>query len=422
MRRFLSALAISMLCGLLPESRATAQATSDVFEAGRAAFTSGNYEQALIDFEAARDGGAQGPAVYYNIGVCQYRLQHYEEAANAFGTLIEDYPAMRNLAEYNLGLVRMKQGRESEARQYFEQVSYEGHDEKLNSLAEAMLRRIDAADRSVDHDNEWINFIDVSIGHDDNVALIDEANLAAGQSVDSPFTELLVVVSGPISSASGLRFDGSVYDVRYSDAGEYDQTAVRLGGVYAWNSGQWHLEAGPGFGYSTLNGDGFERRLGVGMSVRRDLGSSLKLGLSFGHDEVDDINAEFAYVNGSRDRVGVTLDRFGDSGRLTLGYRWELNDRADASVSPVRNRASLRYRYAMSPSWSVDGQLAYRRSVYGDLPVARDENRLELSLGLVRHLAGWEVNGNYSWYDNESNVDIYSYERSRLMLGLTKSF
>lgn len=424
MRRALLTIGLVFLTGSLPLFEAVAQDASASFAAGSRAFTDGDYEQALRHFEEARDAGSRGPAVHYNIGVSNYRLGNYTEAGIAFQALLDDYPTMRDLAQYNLALTRLKQGREREARNLFEKTQLEAGDEKLARLAAAMLDRMDSSSaHSAEATPSWFSSVDINAGHDENVALIDDSSLPAGVSVDSAFTELVAVLSGPVANAPGFRFDGSAYAVRYRDAGEYDQTSVRVGGVYSWNSGDWRIEAGPHFSYSTLNGDGFEQHLGAGLRLRRGIGSSLRLGLSFVHDEVSDADARFAYVEGARDRIGLTLDRYGNAGRLTLAYRIEINDRADPAVSPDRNRLSLRYRYAMSRNWAADFLVAYRTSRYDEMLVPRDEDRTEAAFGLVRELqGGWQVSGSYLWYDNDSNVDFYSYARSRLVLGVTRTF
>jgi tetratricopeptide (TPR) repeat protein len=423
MQRIIIVFILGYLTVSLPIAAASAEDSSSSFAAANKAFNEGEYGRALALFEAAREAGSSGPAIYYNIGVCHYRLGNYADAVRAFTNLARDYPAMRGLAQYNLGLVRLRQGRDHAARELFEQAKMDRKDAKVPRLAEAMLARMSSSKRTAEEAPTWISVADINVGHDDNVALIDESNLPAGQAVDSAFTEVVAVLSGPLSSEPGLRFDGSLYSIRYDDADDYDQTAVRLRGVYAWRNGSWEVEAGPQFGYSTLNGDGFEQRLGARLRARHDLGSSLTLGVHVVHDEINDAATQFAYVEGSQDAIGVSLDRYIGDGRLTFGYDIELNDRAGPGVSANRDRVSLRYRQVMSSKWTGDIGMAYRASTYDELAVTRNEDRAEFSLGLERVLAqGWQVRGNFRWYDNTSNVDLYSYTRSRLVVGLSKNF
>jgi hypothetical protein len=399
-----------------------AQVSSDPFAAASSAFSDGDYLRALALFEDARNAGSQGPSVQYNIGVCQYRLGLFDEAALTFRALADDYPAMRELALYNLGLVRTQQDRTAEARTLFSQVREDSNDGKLVALAEAMLRRTAPA-RSAVARPAWNRLVDINIGYDDNVALIDEASVPATQSVGSAFTDLLGVISGPRRSQPGFRFDGSAYLVAYGDASQFDQTAIRAAGSYEWALANWRLEVGPQFNFSTLDGDGFEQRLGIGALARRRLTASAWLTLRATHDEIDNASSRFAYIEGSRDQLGVSVDLIGGTGRLTLGYDIESNDRADPGVSPSRNRLWVRYRYSSSPDWSTDARLALRNSSYDDLAIPRDEDLIDLTLGYTRRFAGgWEASGGLRWSDNDSNISLLTYSRSRFNLGLTKNF
>jgi tetratricopeptide (TPR) repeat protein len=408
---------------LAPFSEGLAEESSRAFTMGSQAFAEGDYLRALAYFEDAREAGVDGPAVHYNIAVCHYRLGNYKQAEGVFRFIANRYPEMGALAEYNLGLVLLRQAREDEARPLFERARQESSDEKIAQLAAAALRRLDSAPESAAKPPRWVSLVDFNVGHDDNVALLDESSVPAGQSVESAFTEALAVISGPLSDGSGFRFNGGAYTVRYNDAGEFDQTAVRLGGAYHWATRAWRMEAESHFNHTTLDGDGFEQRLGVGLDLKRNLSSTTTFGVQLVHDEVDGVEPQFAYLEGSRELLGVSLDRYGISGRLTLAYQFESNDRASASVAPTRNRVALHYRYTMSPGWNADFGLSFRSSAYDDLAVPRDEDLTELALGVQRNFArGLRFNGTYRWSDNGSNVDTFSYTRSRLSLGVGKSF
>jgi len=422
MRQLITVVALLTLSSGLPLHPVAAQDAETLFAAASAAFEDSDYLQALALFQNARDAGIQGPSVHYNIGVCQYRLGNYAGAENAFRTVADGYPAMRGLALYNLGLVRLRQGRDAEAAQLFSQARDDSSDQKVTQLAETMLQRMTPAARAT-RPPRWRSMADFNIGYDDNVALIDEASLPAGQSVDSAFTELFGAISGPLTNVPGFRFDGSAYAVSYADAGEYDQVALRLGGAYQWTTADWYIEAGPHLNRSTLDGDGFEQRLGADLRLWRALTSSTSLSIRFSHHEIDSVESRFAFIDGSREQFQILWNRRGQAGRVTLGYDLELNDRDNASVSPTRNRLWARYRYNASPEWAADVRLALRSSSYDDLTVVRDEDLADLSLGYVRHLSdGWQLSGRYRWSDNDSNIGFFAYSRNRLTIGLTKNF
>lgn len=155
----------------------------------------------------------------------------------------------------------------------------------------------------------------------------------------------------------------------------------------------------------------------------RALTSTTSLSIRFSHQEIDNIESQFAFIEGSRDQIGVSWDRRARSGRVTLGYDLELNDRDSAGVSPNRNRIWARYRYSGSPRWTADVQFSLRSSRYDDVTVTRNEDLADLSLSYIRNISdGWQLSGRYRWSDNDSNVDFFAYSRNRLTLGLTKNF
>jgi tetratricopeptide (TPR) repeat protein len=174
-----AALALAQTAGAAAES-----AASERFAAASRAFAEQDYRRALADFQAALDLGHEGPAVHYNLAVCYYRLGEYVRAEQAFRELAREFPEMRDLAEYNLGLALTRQGREAEARGAFEQAR-NGNDERVAALAAAMLERLTAAEVAPRAES-WMRLIDLRAGYDDNVALIDAASVPAGRSTESP--------------------------------------------------------------------------------------------------------------------------------------------------------------------------------------------------------------------------------------------
>lgn len=421
--RLVIALAVFLTLASCLAAVVQAQPVDDPFAAGTTAFAEQDYLRALSHFEEARDAGTDGPAVHFNIAVCHYRLAHYAEAAEAFEHVATTYPAMRELALYNLGLVRIRQGRNAIARDLFVEVRSDSDDEKLVTLANEALRQL-APQRAVEAPRSvWISFLDVGLGYDDNVALLDESSLPATRSVDSAFTEFLGVLTGPRRAAAGFRFDGTVYAVRHDDVPEYDQTALRAGGVYQWSVGSWWLETGPHANYSTLDGDGFEKRIGASLLARRALTDTLRLTLRAVHDEVEGADAAFEFLDGSRQQLSASIDQGTGSGRISAGLDLERNDRASGSVSPDRQRVWIGYRYTANPQWHADVRLALRTSDYDDVATPRSEDLVDLDVGYTRRLNdGWELGGRARWYDNDTPVAPFDYTRSRLSLSLTKNF
>jgi tetratricopeptide (TPR) repeat protein len=394
-------------------------AARERFATGSRAFEEGDFRQALADFRAAIEAGEQGPAVYYNVAVCYYKLGDYRSAEDAFKDLAQRFPAMRDLAEYNIGLALTEQNRRAEAQSAFERARA-GSDAEVAGLAAVMLERLAAAPEAPPA-RPWTRLIDLRVGHDDNVALIDAASLPAGRTTDSSLAELFAYFSGSVG-ARPWRIDSSAYIVTYPDAGEFDQRVVYAGAAREWRAGSWFFDAGPGVSHATLDGNGFEQRVGVLVNARYTAGK-ITFAAQLGHDDIDDVEAQYAYINGTLDQLALVLDSVIRSGRFIATYYLERNDRADPAVSADRDRYVLRYRRLFNATWTTDFMYEYRKSDYTDLSPARAEKRWQVGIDLGRNVAPkWQVVMQYRLADSESNDAAYTYDRHRVSVGVSTLF
>ncbi|HEX5419370.1 MAG TPA: tetratricopeptide repeat protein [Gammaproteobacteria bacterium] len=429
------AVVVCLACAHGAQAAQSPESASALFSSGSDAFARGDYSAAETAFKAARAAGLSGPAVLYDIGVAQYKLGRYADSAETFRALAAQYPAMRELGEYNLGLALLRQGHGDDAREAFARVSG-SKDPKLAELAEAMLAKISPPQASAGQEKlaagsaggekragtDAVRLLDFGIGFDGNAALIDESSLPLGETAASPLLQVFGLLRGRPVAAWRLRFDGSAYAVRYSRAGEFNQTALRLGAAYDWGAHGWALTAEPYYSYGALAGQSFERRVGASIAATRRLGrASLQLGLD--HETVADLDPRFDYVAGTRDRLSLDIQRDYHRGRLSVGYARELNDRDDARVSPVRNELYAGYEYFFWPQWSLETQGFRRTSRYTGLTQPRDEVLTELSVTARRNLtSGWLLEGEYRIGQNDSKDPVLSYERNSFAIGLSKLF
>lgn len=388
-----------------------------LFADGERAFAAGDCSEALRLFTAALAAGSTGPSSYYNIGVSQYLLRDYAAAEDTFAALAAEFPAMRELAEYNRGLALRARGNLDEARVAFARAR-SSDDDKIAGLANAQLGEIGAPLR-VDEPS-WSAYVSGGLGYDDNVALIDDLLLPTTQS-SSPLAELLAVVSRDFG-ARPLRLDASGYSVRYPEVGELDQTAVRIALTADQSLGSWLLAVGPMLGRSTVDGDGFEELLGADLRLRRALGDGFTFEARAAFHAVDSGEPRFAYLDGARRQLRLGVQHLG-AARVSVSYDFEDNDRADPGVSASRERWTLLYRRRLSNVWTGDAALAHRTSRYDEASTPRKERLLELSVAATRELgSGWSVGADYRWSDNDSNVAQFAYEAQRVALSLSRSF
>lgn len=413
----LRGLCLALVCALLLPCSAHGQDASSLFAEGERAFAAGNYAAALRSFEAARAAGSAGPSVHYNIGVCQYRLADYDAAEATFALIAAGFPALRELAEYNRGLALRANGRWADARIAFARARH-SLDDKIAALANAQLDELGAP--PVPLRGRWRGYVAGGLGYDDNVALVDELLLAVPLSSSSPVAEALGVVTRTF--AAPLRVDVTGYAVRYSDADSFDQSALRVALVTEQVLGAWLLDVGPTVASTTLDGERFEKLVGVDLRLRRDLGERLAFETRFIYDDAAAGDAQFAYLEGARRQVRLAVEHVA-AARLRLGLDLERQDRADPAVSPSRERWSVSYQKRLGNQWTGDARLSHRDSRYSDTDVPREERLLEVSVAARRDLStDWTLGAEYRWSDNDSTVPLFSYDAQRVSLSIGRSF
>ena len=391
------------------------------WDAGRAAFGRGEYPAALLKFEMALAEGQSGPAVHYNIGVCQFEIGQFENAAATFAHISQQFPKMRALAEYNRGLVAVEQGKFQSAQQYF-LTSYElsPNDETLRILSSTMLRRIESPTSPA---NPWVGALGLNAGYDDNIVLRDEIGVPLNVSTESALVDIFASVRGPIPGLSGFHFDGSAYLISYLDNDDFDQGEIKAGFSYDWSGSHWQARVGLDAGYSTFGGNALDDSRNLDARLSRTLTSYSSIRFRYRYADISAVDPVYAGIDGSRQTVEIAYRWSQDSGRFDVSYLFESNDRLDPGVSASRDRLRLRYRYNWNPSWPFDAGGDFRVSRYDDLVPERTEDLVALQLGLVRSLqSDWQLLAQYQHSKNTSTDDAFSYTRNQISIGVLKLF
>jgi len=390
------------------------------FDNGKQAFRQGDYSIALEWFEKARAAGLDGPAVIFNIGVCQYRQHDYESALLTFRQVAE-VESMAPLANYNLGLAAQKLGDVHLAKESFLLVLDTG-DEKLQALA---LRQLEKYDAPVPLEppsaaaEPWAAFVSLQGGHDTNVALLNQDLPAAGEAVDSAFTEMFASISGPYGAGSGFRADGSIYVSRFADASIYNQNSLRAGLLYHLAGDLFWADIGAHYGQASLDGDGYEDTWLASARVYFPLRRGRYAEVLLAHEQIDAGSSDFAYLEGDRQKLALRGGWRGEVHALRGEYTYEVNDRADPGVSPVRHRLGLRYVAQLAQAWSMELGATWRSSRFDQLPVTRDEDLVVLGMRVNWNFGqSWQAYAEYSVSDNESSDPTFAYDRNQGFIGV----
>lgn len=421
-------------------------AVSDALAQGTESYRAGRYEEALQHFQQAWNSGDRSDRLRYNLGVTHYRLGDLANARSSFEPLTQR-PGMAGRAHYNLGLVALKAGDRTAARDQFQQARATARSRKLRSLANEQLRRLDP--RST-HARRAAAYAELAAGHDDNVARLDDTVLDPSERSSSLVSLLAggeVDVLG--DRRDGLRLSGFAYAVDYPQLSSFDLLSLRAGPELRAALRGVQFELGVYGGYVRLGGEQLQSVGTVSLGASGKAGSRQRLSATYAYESIA-AGSAFPELDGSRQIVKLADTWSGERADLTLGYRYEANDREGSysgpdftGVSPTRHRgfAEIEWRWTsrlrslldleyQSSRYDANRQCAGGTFVNGTCQGGtvvetgrRDDRRSTVRLGLAGDpWPDWTVSLDYRYRNNASNASLRDYRGNRVELGLARRF
>ena len=399
-------------------------ASTAFFQQGLALYADGDYRQALDQFLAARDLGASGASLLYNIGVCHYRLGNYPAAKVAFAEMA-DNPKMASLAFYNLGLVALKLDEPDEARRWFNRSLSSGPPQKLRLLA---LHALTELDRTAPQRRQWLRYGSLCLGHDDNVTLTPEGDTLEPSGRADGFNEIIALLHGSIGEDSltgGWQLQlGGLYRRHFSLA-DFDTGSAHLGLFYRTKLDSMTLQGGLRYTYATLAEQSFEQLTSADLQATYPLGQASSLRLTWQSGYLDILEPAYEGLRGWRHRGGVQVNLKREGLRTRLAYNAEMNDRDGEVYSPTRHSLRASVERELARRVTMLGSGSFRTSRYGETGNAerRRDEQLQCSAKLTWHLADrWALEGGYEYTRNNSNLNHHDYSRNQITLALSHHF
>lgn len=407
---------------LLVTSDIYASAESD-YEQGVEAYKAGDNGMAVMYFESARKQGMDSVALQYNLASSYYRVGRYEDAKKVF-KLLDQTEEMRDIAQYHLGLIAIKEKDGSQARRYFSTVVNTGKDKKLINLSEKQL------DALKPREDRWKSHVFANAGYDDNISSV------SGDSVldraDS-FFELFALTDLLISGRrdDGWSAEASLYAIRYSDYDSNDLDSLALGLKRSMNFADWDASAQLNYSKRTYGGEDFQRLTKLDIIGRKTVTRRDQLYLRYQVEDIQSEQAIYDYLEGWRQRARAEYRHYSANDIKHIYYELELNDRGQLvtstdsyDYSPTRHTLRGIYTYILKKRWWLTGDLAYQQSDFpASSTIDRDDTQLKLTLSADYHFdRTFKFTSKYQYIDNASTVDRYNYDKSIIKIGLSKLF
>jgi hypothetical protein len=427
---------ISFSSPVISVTQSSAQpASEDEFEKGVEFFILQDYANAVKSFKKAEAQGRESPALFYNLAGSYYKLGEYEKSREYFNK-VGKYKSMQYLAEYNLGLIALKQADNKSAEKSFTSVAKNTKDKKLAALAEKKLKEVTSLNIAAQKKHQqltkkWSAYLSASLGYDDNVNF---APLGIDTQRPDSFSE---IVASADYLFAGNRTDGwsgeaYFYSINYQDEDLFDEYEYGAGiKKYLQLNPDWQTLYSLDMSKIYYAGEDYQSIAKISAESRNSLSKNKRFFLRYSYEDINSDNPLFDYLEGWRQKLRAEYRQYHRLDDSRFYYELELNDRNDLSVptgdysySPTRHTFRGIYRSVLSRQWQLTGDLSYRAS---DYPATANQDRqddriLAAMYADYRFTRDFKLKAKIEYTDNRSTEDVFAYKRTIYSLGLNVLF
>lgn len=393
------------------------------FELGVTAFKSGDNETAIEYFESAMHQGMNTVSLHYNLASSYYKVSRYEDAKKLFKLTVK-IDAMRDLSEYNLGLVALKQKEWQLARDYFTSVVNSGRDKKLTNLSQQQLNLLTKGEKRT----KITAF--ANIGYDDNIVSAgSETALNQSDSFYDVFASVDYLIAG--KRKDGWMADASIYMLDYSDFDYANFDLFSLGVKKSFELSDWKTSFHLKYSKSLYGDEDYLTYSMVDIKGYKSLSSSNRIYLRYRYEDINSDDLFYDYLEGWRQRATLEYRNASTKNITQLFYELELNNRDDLvstsysyEYSPTRNTIRGKLTHFLNDKWHLSGDLSYRYSDFPSSPTLdREDKRWKLAL-VADYIIdpSFKLSTKLQHIDTSSTEDRYEYDRSVMSVGLIKTF
>ncbi|MCW9048546.1 MAG: outer membrane beta-barrel protein [Gammaproteobacteria bacterium] len=407
---------------LIFSSELFATAATD-YEQGVAAYKAGDNASAVIYFESALKQGMVSISLKYNLASSYYKVGRYEEAKKYF-KLLNKTLEMREIAEYHLGVIAVKEKDRSLAQRYFSSVVNSGKDEKLVKLSNKYLLAL------AGNEDRWKSRLSLNLGYDDNISSVSEDSVL--DTADS-FYELSASSNLLIKGRrkQGWLADVAVYGIKYSDIDENDQYVIALGVEKAMQFKGWDTGVHLSVADITYGGDDLQTIGKLNFRGRKKISKNEWINMRYQYEDIKSDQTIYDYLEGWRQRVSLEYQNLTKNNISQIQYEYELNNRGELitsigtyDYSPTRHTVRGIYTHFINKKWWLTGDMSYRFSDFeASQTIDRDDDQWMFALTTdYRFDKTFKLTAKYQYTDNSSTLDVYSYDKSVIRVGISKMF
>ena len=335
----------------------------------------------------------------------------------------------------DLGRAYFETGENESARQVFEQLNAHNPPPRAAQVIDSYLQAIER--RAARYQPHWKARIDLRAGHDSNANSATDLQSFAGfildeqaRSSDSPYAALAgnVQFIRPFSPRWRWLNMAQLSHRAYTDASEFNSQQWRLASGLSYRQGDWELSSRISAGQTYLDGDANNDTAALNGAWRLDVSPRFQTRMQF---KVGTVRYDDALS--VRD-VDQWLMSAGLSRRTTLAYGGEVgldliggHDEAVEKSSPYGRDvfgAGLFAATQLSPRWRLHANSNFLQSRYDGAFFGIERNDVQwFTVAGLRmtdnRLKDWAFSLELSYVDNQSDVELYEYDRFDLALSVS---
>lgn len=345
-------------------------------------------------------------------------------------------------ARLELARAYFLRGDDRRARQEFEAV--EAHDPPAPVQAQIERYQLAMQRRAGRYESSVSGYIEFGAGYDSNV---NSATDAESVEILGGLAEVALSDDSRERSDGFGRFEARVRGSQpvqpgvnvvaeggYRGRNHADETQFNTGNLDAsigavLRRPEWQLRGTLNFGRFYLDGETYRNSLGASGVYQRNLGQR-----TIGTASIEFADLTYDIRPALDSRIGVlgvgmshtfpTKRRPTVSGQVYAGAEQADSDSAQSQAEAERELAGIKgaVRMRLAPEWTFDGGAEIRASEYGEAnpflsSEPRDETYYSLELALDwRPRARWTFGPRLRHSSNDSNIDLYEYDRTEIQV------
>ncbi|KAF7785573.1 hypothetical protein PRUB_a4267 [Pseudoalteromonas rubra] len=404
----------------------------------QSALEQGQYEQAYALALAQFDTAAGEPAFDFLYARAALETGHYNEAVFALERVLAAKPNHQP-SLYLLGLTYNKQKNYSQAATTLNSL--------LNTpLSDEFRQRVTRALEAIEGNlaslkQELKHRVSLALGHDSNVnsGTTDDRIVIGGLPI--LLDETSREASDSFARAS-YRFDGrwqqtqhqawranlQISDQRHQDSDQFDRTQLSANLSYIQDIAAFQLHLGAQLGVMSLDSETYQQDAGVFSALRYAINEHWAATVNMSAFNLN--NVRDSSLDSRLYTSGLALSRATRNWllRLSAGYTWQPARTPEGEhFARDYSHFSASVVYRLNDAHRLNAKVQYRdiehRAAHPFFLQVRDETLHIAHLGWHYQITpDWSLETKLAYYDKDSSLQLYSYDRTEWSLGVHYDF